>query len=61
MNIDATATTLRNSIAGSDLNALQTAVDAFGAATNPLATLIMNEVVRKSLSGSTEDALKEQS
>ena len=59
--IDATATTLRNSIAGSDLNALQTAVDAFGAATNPLATLIMNEVVRKSLSGSTEDALKEQS
>ncbi len=58
--IDATATTLRSALAGSDLNALQAAVDGFSAATNPLATLIMNEVVRKSLSGSTEDALKEQ-
>ena len=58
--IDATETTLRSAIAGSDLNALQAVIDAFGAATNPLATLIMNEVVRKSLAGSTEDALKEQ-
>ena len=55
--IDATATTLGSAIAGSDLNALQAAVDAFGAATNPLATLIMNEVVRKSLGGEVPEQL----
>jgi Fe-S protein assembly chaperone HscA len=59
--LDAAALALRTAIAGSDLNRLQQAIDAFGAATNPLATLLMNEVLRKSLAGSTEDSLKEKS
>ena len=46
---------------GTDLNALQSALDAFGAATNPLAHLLMNEVLRQSLEGTTEDSLGEKS
>ena len=49
--ITATTTALRAAAAGSDLNALQAAIDAFAAATNPLAHLLMNEVLRKSLGG----------
>jgi molecular chaperone DnaK len=45
---------LQSAIAGNDLEALQHALDAFAAATNPLATLRMNEVLRKALAG--EDA-----
>ncbi|HEY2911556.1 MAG TPA: Hsp70 family protein, partial [Gemmataceae bacterium] len=56
--IDAAEGALRTAIAGSDLSALQKAIDAFAAATNPLATLLMNEVVKQSLAGTTEAALK---
>ena len=45
------------SIAGADLSALQRALDAFGAATNPLATLVMNAVVRRALGGTDADKL----
>ena len=48
---------LRAAIAGNDLAALQQAIDAFGGATNPLATLVMNEVVRKALGGTDEGDL----
>jgi molecular chaperone DnaK len=43
--------------AGSDLNAVQRAIDAFGAATNPLAHLVMNEVLNKAVGGSAEGDL----
>jgi Fe-S protein assembly chaperone HscA len=47
-----TATTdLRAAMGANDLDALQDALDAFGRATNPLATLRMNEVVRRALAG----------
>jgi Fe-S protein assembly chaperone HscA len=42
---------LRTAIAGADLKALRGAIDSFGQVTNPLATIIMNEVVRKRLGG----------
>jgi molecular chaperone DnaK (HSP70) len=45
---------LRAAIDGADLPALQRALDRFGAATNPLAQLVMNEVVRKAVGGKTE-------
>ena len=48
---------LNATTAGDDLSALQRAIDAFAAATNPLATLLMNEVVRKALGGSTPGRL----
>ncbi len=50
-------TVLRAAIADSDLAALQQAIDSFGEVTNPLATLVMNEVVRKALSGTDEGDL----
>jgi Fe-S protein assembly chaperone HscA len=55
--IEAARTELRAAVAGSDLAALQHAIDAFASATNPLATLIMNEVVRKALGGSDAEKL----
>jgi len=48
---------LQTAIAGSDLSALQHAIDAFGLATNPLAHLLMNEVVKQALGGTNADAL----
>jgi molecular chaperone DnaK len=57
--IDAAAAALRTAATGSSLPALQQAIDAFAAATNPLAHLLMNEVLRQSLAGSTEADLKE--
>ena len=60
-NIDRAADALRTAIVGSDLNELQSALDAFGAATNPLAHLLMNEVLRQSLHGTTEESLGEKS
>jgi molecular chaperone DnaK len=51
------STALKEAVSGSDLNALQQAIDAFSAATNSLATLMMNEVIRKSLGGGTEAEL----
>jgi len=54
----ATATTeLQAAIAGGDLAGLQQALDAFGAATNPLAHLLMNEVVKQALGGADPEKL----
>ncbi len=50
-------TELQSAIAGSDLSTLQHAIDAFGLATNPLAHLLMNEVVKQALGGTNADAL----
>jgi Fe-S protein assembly chaperone HscA len=55
--IDAAAAGLRAAVGGSDLAALQGAIDAFAAATNPLAELRMNEVVRRALGGKGEGDL----
>jgi molecular chaperone DnaK len=52
-----TSAALRTAIAGSDLAALQAAIKAHVETTNPLATIIMNEVVRKKFTGSGGDAL----
>ena len=48
---------LKAAVAGDDLDTLQRAIDIFGAATNPLATLLMNEVLRKTLGGADPDHL----
>jgi Fe-S protein assembly chaperone HscA len=54
----ATATTvLKTAAAGRDLQHLQHALDEFARATNPLATLVMNEVVRKALGGTESEKL----
>jgi molecular chaperone DnaK (HSP70) len=55
--IRSTETALRTAIAGDDLTALRGAIDAFGKATNPLATIIMDEVLRKRFGGSDEGEL----
>jgi molecular chaperone DnaK len=49
--IIAASDALKAAIAGDDLDVLQNALDAFARATNPLATIRMNEVVRKALEG----------
>jgi Fe-S protein assembly chaperone HscA len=49
---------LRAAIRGDDLPALQQAIDRFAQVTNPLATIIMNEVIKKRLSGIAERELK---
>ena len=48
---------LRSAIAGTDLAALRHTIDAFGTATNPLATLVMNDVLRRRFGGSGTDDL----
>jgi Fe-S protein assembly chaperone HscA len=48
---------LRAVLDGNDLMALQHALDGFGKATQPLAELIMNEVVRDALGGTDPDKL----
>jgi molecular chaperone DnaK (HSP70) len=50
--IETATSGLREAIAGDDLQRLQEALERFGAATNPLATIVMNEVMRKALGGS---------
>lgn len=55
--IEVVTSALKSAVAGDDLDTLQKAIDDFGAATNPLATLLMNEVLRKSLSGSDSEKL----
>jgi Fe-S protein assembly chaperone HscA len=55
--IDATAAALKAAVAGNSLPLLQAAIDTFAAATNPLATLVMNEVLRQSLGGADADKL----
>ncbi len=52
-----TSAALRAAMAGDDLAALQGAINAHAGTTNPLATIIMNEVVRKRFAGSGEDEL----
>jgi len=54
----ATATReLTAAVAGTDLPALQHALDAFAAATNPLAHLLMNAVLKSALSGTDAEKL----
>jgi molecular chaperone DnaK (HSP70) len=48
---------LQSATEADDLGALQQAIDRFAGATNPLATLVMNEVVRQALSGSAPENL----
>jgi molecular chaperone DnaK (HSP70) len=48
---------LNTAMAGSDVNALQQAVDAFGAATLPLAELVMNAAAKSLFRGKTTDEL----
>jgi molecular chaperone DnaK (HSP70) len=55
--IAASAAALRAAIAGSDLPALQAAINAHVETTNPLATIVMNDVVRKRLGGTDADKL----
>ncbi len=55
--IDQARRQLEAAIAGNDLPALQQALDAFNAATQPLAVLLMNEVLRRAVAGKTEEAL----
>jgi Fe-S protein assembly chaperone HscA len=50
-------TELNTAMGGDDLGALQRALDTFGAATNPLAHLIMNEVLRKAIGGEDPNKL----
>ncbi|MDB5309701.1 MAG: dnaK 2 [Gemmataceae bacterium] len=58
--IDTTAAALRAAIPGTDLGGLQQAIDAFVAAANPLAQLLMNEVVRHTLAGTAAGDLAEK-
>jgi molecular chaperone DnaK (HSP70) len=55
--IDDAAIHLRAAIAIADLPGLQNRLDEFAAATNPLAHLLMNEVLRQSLGGTTAENL----
>lgn len=55
--IEAARAALTAASSGDDLPALQRAIDGFSAATNPLATLLMNEVVKKALGGSAPEEL----
>lgn len=50
-------TRLKSATASSDLPQLQQALDEFAKATNPLATIVMNEVVRKALGGTDSEKL----
>src|SRR5262249_38143077 len=55
--IDTAASELRTAVAGEDLASLQHAIDAFARATNPLATLVMNEVTKQALGGTDAEKL----
>lgn len=55
--IAAAESALRAAANDTDLTALQMAITDFAAATNPLATIVMNEVVRKALGGTDADQL----
>ena len=55
--IDAATTRLQAAMAGSNLAALRQALDAFGAATQPLAERLMNAAVKATLAGKTEAEL----
>ena len=55
--IEAARAALTAATNADDLPALQRAIDGFAAATNPLATLLMNEVVKKALGGAAPEQL----
>jgi FeS assembly protein IscX len=55
--IAATGSALRAAISGTDPSTLQAAITAHAGSTNPLATIIMNEVVQKRLGGTDADEL----
>jgi Fe-S protein assembly chaperone HscA len=55
--ITAATAALNTAAAGDDLPALQRALDGFAAATNPLATLLMNAAVKAALAGKREGDL----
>jgi molecular chaperone DnaK len=55
--VEAAAAKLREAIAGTDVDALQRAVDAFGHVTAPLAERQMNAAVKKLLAGKREDEI----
>ncbi len=54
------AAELRSASAGDDLSTLQRAIDAFAQATNPLAVVAMNAVMRKALAGLEPEKLDPQ-
>jgi molecular chaperone DnaK len=55
--INSAITTLKSAVAGDALDTLQHSIDLFNEATNPLALLQMNEVIRKRLGGENPDAV----
>jgi Fe-S protein assembly chaperone HscA len=55
--IDKATAQLQQALTSNDLSALQNALDAFNIATQPLAALLMNEVLRQVVAGKTEQAL----
>ncbi len=55
--IKAAMMTLKSAIAGHDLSTLQQSIDLFNQATNPLALLQMNEVIRNRLGGQEADSV----
>lgn len=55
--IAAAGSTLQSAMSGSDHAVLQRAIDAFGAATNPLALIVMNDVLKRGLGGENPDSL----
>jgi molecular chaperone DnaK (HSP70) len=56
--IDDAGAELQEASAGTDLPALQLALDRLAAATNPLAQIVMNEVLRQAVGGRTESELE---
>jgi molecular chaperone DnaK len=59
--IDTAGAELRTAMAGTELPTLQRALDRFAAATNPLAQIVMNEVLQKAVGGKTEADLDARS
>jgi Fe-S protein assembly chaperone HscA len=55
--ITAATTALNASLVGNDLAGLQAAIDHFTAATNPLAQIMMNEVLQSAVGGESLEAL----
>ena len=58
LRIDAATATMKNAMARTDADELHRAVDAFGAATLPLAELLMNATAKKLLTGQRDDAIE---
>lgn len=55
--IDTAIHTLQNALTQNDLAQLQNALDTFNQATQPLAEILMNEVLRRAVTGQTEQSL----